>query len=273
MSEALSEGGAIDVQTFELTYPVLPPLPVSTIASSLFVGNVAIGGAGGIGIQGGHGGAGGAGEGGDVESSGGDISITSSVFLAGKAIGGAGGAGADGGAGGAAQGGSLDLIDSLFNPSAPLSVVDSVSGSTVVGTRARGGLGGEGASSGTGGPGGLAQGGGIAVTSESFAYGNFLATVSASTLFGNAAIGGSGVVAGDGGDAEGGGLFVGPDSTVALDDDAILGNLADGGSGAVDGNGSGGGIYLSGTGSTRKGTTIAGNWASSGDDDVYGTFS
>ncbi len=67
-------------------------------------------------------------------------------------------------------------------------------------------------------------------------------------------------------------LFVDPYSTVALDTDAIVGNLADGGSGATNGTGIGGGVYLSGTGSTRKNTAIVGNSASTSNNDVYGTF-
>jgi hypothetical protein len=267
----LSEGGAIDVQGFPDVPPYLPPFPLSTIASSRFVGNASIGGKGGDGGQGGDSGDGGSSTGGDIVSFG-NLSITSSTFLLGRAQGGAGGSGVTGGDGGAGQGGSLYLIDTAYG-FPPLAFTDTVTGSTVIGAVAEGGPGGSGGPSGTGGAGGLAQGGGIAVSLEG--NGTFQVTVSESAFSANAAIGGdggSGSVGGDGGDAEGGGLFVDPYSTVALDDDVIIGNVAEGGSGATNGTGSGGGVYLSTTGSTRKNTTIAGNWASSGDNDVYGSF-
>ena len=101
----LAEGAAIVVQSFPLAFPPQPPFPISTIASSLFVGNESKGGAGGSGGQGGVGGAGGQSYGGDVVSYG-QVSITSSVFRFGVAKGGAGGAGVTEGAGGSAQGGS-----------------------------------------------------------------------------------------------------------------------------------------------------------------------
>ena len=234
-------------------------------------GTQSIGGAGGDGGQGGDGGDGGLSTGGDIVSFG-NLSITSSTFLFGQALGGAGGSGVTGGDGGAGQGGSLYLFDTAYG-FPPLAFTATVTGSTVIGAVAEGGAGGSGGPSGTGGAGGLAQGGGIAVSLQG--NGTFQVTVSQSDLSANAAIGGdggSGSVGGDGGDAEGGGLFVDPYSTVALDDDVIIGNVADGGSGATNGTGSGGGVYLSTTGSTRKNTTIAGNWASSGDNDVYGSF-
>ncbi len=269
----LAEGGAIDDQAAPFTI-IPPPLPVSTIASSVFVGNESVGGAGGNGSQSGDGGDGGISFAGDIVCFG-YLSITSSSFLFGQALGGAGGSGATGGAGGSAQGGSLQLLDGLYNPGNPLAVTDSVTDSTVVGAVAEGGSGGSGGPSGTGGSGGLAQGGGIAVGYAENVSGTFQVTVSGTILTGNAALGGAGgtgTVGGDGGDAQGGGLFVDPYSTVVLDSDAIFGNLADGGSGATNGTGIGGGVYLSGTGSTRKNTTIAGNSASTSNNDVYGTF-
>ena len=59
-------------------------------------------------------------------------------------------------------------------------------------------------------------------------------------------------------------------------DSTVTGNRADGGSGTTvgsNGSGLGGGVYLAGTGSTRKNTVIVGNHASTSGDDVYGAFS
>jgi hypothetical protein len=68
---------------------------------------------------------------------------------------------------------------------------------------------------------------------------------------------------------------------VALSGVLVTGNQADGGlggdggTGGNDGDGGSGfgGVDLAGTGSTRTRTIIAGNSASTGGDDVYGTFS
>ena len=63
---------------------------------------------------------------------------------------------------------------------------------------------------------------------------------------------------------------------------SITNNAADGGLGGSatmggtvgdNGQGIGGGVYLAGTGSTKKNTTISGNFASASDNNVYGTFS
>ena len=69
---------------------------------------------------------------------------------------------------------------------------------------------------------------------------------------------------------------------IALSGALITGNQADGGSAGAggpggssgdSGSGLGGGVYLAGIGSTKKNTVIAGNSASTGDNNVYGTFS
>jgi hypothetical protein len=58
----------------------------------------------------------------------------------------------------------------------------------------------------------------------------------------------------------------------------ITGNQADGGGFGIgvldgtDGLGQGGGVFLSGPGSTSKGTRISGDSASTNGNDVYGTF-
>jgi hypothetical protein len=43
--------------------------------------------------------------------------------------------------------------------------------------------------------------------------------------------------------------------------------------GGTDGLGQGGGVFLPGSGSTRHGTNISGNTASTSGNDVYGSFS
>lgn len=74
-----------------------------------------------------------------------------------------------------------------------------------------------------------------------------------------------------GGNGEGGGLFVDANDTVALTDDLIVLNQAL----ASDSNseGIGGGVFLSSPGSTSSGTKIRGNFASTADPDVHGSFS
>jgi hypothetical protein len=98
-------------------------------------------------------------------------------------------------------------------------------------------------------------------------------------LGGNGGLGGDG---GSGGAAQGGGLYVDAASIAALAGGSIVGNQADGGRGGLgdtdgangpDGYGQGGGVYLAGLGSTRKGTKIAGNAASTSGDEIFGTFS
>jgi hypothetical protein len=135
-----------------------------------------------------------------------------------------------------------------------------------------------------GGVGGTAQGGGVALISQLYG-GSLSASITSSVITGDSAHGGTGgfgADGGDGGDALGGGLYVDPASIVSLQLAAITNNAADGGLGGSaisggtvgdNGQGIGGGVYLAGTGSTKKNTTISGNSASTSGNNVYGTFS
>jgi len=103
------------------------------------------------------------------------------------------------------------------------------------------------------------------------------------TSSGNEAVGGaggSGVIGGDGGDGQGGGLFVDVAATVALTGGSITNNQAIGGAygwgtttNGTDGEGQGGGVFLTVAGSTRSGTIISGNSASTSGNNIFGTFS
>jgi hypothetical protein len=274
----IAEGAAIFSQGDPTTFPGNPPL--STISSCTFIGDETRGGAGGSGGQGAAGGAGGLAQGGDLAMFG-FVTITSSSFTGSLASGGAGGNGGrdgNGGDGGSAQGGSLDLVNLLSSRNNIIDVTDSVTNTTVLGATASGGNGGSGAA---GGNGGLAQGGGIAADVQS-STGTLTVTISGSVVAGNDALGGNGGnggTGGNGGNAEGGGIFVDASSIIALSGCLITGNQADGGLGGVGGDsgdrgtGVGGGVYLTGVGSTKKNTIIAGNSASTSNNDVYGTFS
>jgi hypothetical protein len=106
------------------------------------------------------------------------------------------------------------------------------------------------------------------------------ATISDTTITGNmGGAGGAGTSGGAGGDAQGGGLFADGNTTVSLTGVSITGNKARGGTGGkeavpgVSGTGTGGGVYLSGPGSTWSKSKIAGNSASTSDDDAFGSFS
>jgi hypothetical protein len=179
-------------------------------------------------------------------------------------------------------------MDYVYDParvSTQVHVVGSLIGSSVV----QGGDGGEGGfGGGSGGDGGDAQGGGIYI-GEYAPYGgpaavtNLDLTVVDSTLFANQARGGGGGqggwwtgAGGAGGDAQGGGIMVDDFATLALDGGEIVFNYATGGAGAdPDGSrtGIGGGVFLSGPGSTRNKAVIWPNFASTSDPDVHGDFS
>ena len=88
---------------------------------------------------------------------------------------------------------------------------------------------------------------------------------------------------GAGGDGQGGGVYnAGPDAaaelpgaTLSLTSTIVLGNLAIGGSGADgvgSGQGIGGGLYLASGGSaTLTSTLVVLNFASTSDDNIYGS--
>jgi hypothetical protein len=173
-------------------------------------------------------------------------SVTDSVLVGNQAIGG------DGPNGGTGQGGGI-----TNERGGILTVTDS----ELIGNLAIGGAGG------SAGAGGVGRGGGIANLDNSSL------TVIQSSLTGNQAQGGDGH---NGGDGLGGGLYVGG-GTAAITQSTITGNEAlggGGGDGGSDGQGVGGGAYIA-TGSTvciDLATIIAGNDASTSDDDVFGVF-
>ena len=79
----------------------------------------------------------------------------------------------------------------------------------------------------------------------------------------------------NGGNGSGGGAYVGVGGNAAIDQTSITLNLAMGGlagAGGSDGDGIGGGLYVA-TGATvsLKKTNVAGNYASTSNDNIYGT--
>ncbi len=158
-----------------------------------------------------------------------------------------------------------------------------------MGNLAQGGEGGSGEGSGTDGTGGIGAGG--AVYNDAFST----LDLSSSLLSLNTALGGAGGpggssgAGGDGGDGLGGAIYnAGPTSgpagslpaaALALFDTLIMGNLAQGGdagtgdSDGSSGQGVGGGLYLSSSGTaTLKKTVVAGNHASTSNDNIYGSY-
>ena len=104
-------------------------------------------------------------------------------------------------------------------------------------------------------------------------------TMSGCLLIGNVAQGGAGGSGADGGNASGGGIFVAMDSSATLDQTVVsmnlaLGGLAGAGGSNSNGDGIGGGLYISTGGVvTLKKTTVALNFASTSNDNIYGTVS
>ncbi len=175
-------------------------------------------------------------------------------------------------------------LASFFNPG--YVVADTMTNCTITGVTATGGNGGPGGAGAAGGAGGSVIGGAIFVEPPVAPYvGSTDLTITRTTISGNLAkggaggAGGSGGAGGAGGNAQGGGIYVGSGSLVNLDQSAITGDAVGGGAGGMgttegaDGTGQGGGVYLDGTGSTMKRSRIVGNSASTGDNNVYGSFS
>jgi hypothetical protein len=197
--------------------------------------------------------------GGAIHLSAGSATISGCTIEHNAVIGGAGGAGQDGGL---AWGGGLDLFNGFGR-----GLTATVSDSTISHNTVTGGTGG------VGGEGGYAWGGGLA---------NLLGaalTVSGSSLEHNLAIGGTGGPGGSGGDGQGGAIFQDGNahSTLTLTGDTIDKNHAIGGAaglGGSDGEGVGGGLYLTpgGVACADVLTVIAGNHATTSDDDVFGSF-
>lgn len=95
-----------------------------------------------------------------------------------------------------------------------------------------------------------------------------------STLDHNEALGGNGAGGGNGGNGSGGGVYVDAPSTLIVSASEVTHNMAGGGSGAAgggtDGQGVGGGVYNLGTFFFDAATVIAGNHASTSNDDGFG---
>jgi hypothetical protein len=235
----IADGGGIDANDMLLNLNL-----------SSLIGNSAVGGQGGPGGVGGYAFGGGI----DVEAFS-TANLTGSTFDLNSATGGAGGSGGRGGfglGGGIAVGGVSFLVP-LFSPDGS-SV--SVSGISLVGNLAHGG---------TGTSGGDALGGGIAVV------GDDAATIGASAIDLNSAIGGSGSGGGDGGNGSGGGLFVDSGSSALVTGSSITRNLAIGGHGygaGSDGQGIGGGVDFLGTFTFDSATKISNNHASTSGDNI-----
>ena len=164
--------------------------------------------------------------------------------------------------------------------------ITTVTNATFLGNLAQGG---EGSGSGAGGAGGNGAGG--VVYNDAFStlvLSNGLLSLNAARG-GDGGPGGSTGAGGDGGDGLGGAVYnAGPASgpagplpaaALALTDTLIIGNLAHGGDAAEgdpdgsSGQGSGGGIDLAsgGTATLRK-TVVAGNHASTSNDNIYGSY-
>ena len=125
--------------------------------------------------------------------------------------------------------------------------------------------------------GGEARGGAIAVGRFNTGDDGASLTMSGCLLIGNVAQGGAGGSGADGGNASGGGIFVAVDASATVDQTVVSMNLALGGlagAGGSDGDGIGGGLYISTGGVvTLKKTTVALNFASTSNDNIYGTVS
>ncbi len=226
-----------------------------TVDRTIFDGNQAIGGAGGAG------GGGGLAFGGGLDAHAGTaLTLSHSLFHDNAAVGGAGGSA---GAGGAGAGGGISV--EIF-------ATATITGVVLTSNQAIGGAGGAGANGGSG------YGGGIAVGGRTIYDGPDGSSValSYSVINDNQALGGAGGTGGNGGGGFGGGGFVGATEgsvtpSLVVSDSTINANRADGGAGTGGGStgpGVGGGVYSLGD-FTATDTVIAGNHASTSNDDVF----
>ena len=189
--------------------------------------------------------------GGGIFNSGGSLALTNSTLTGNTAI---GGAGDSGGAGGDGIGGGLALEN---NSTA------TITNTAFVGNLAQGGAGGAGAIGGDG------IGGGIAVPRVS------TRRPSPQQQLADRQRRPGGRAAGSQWRQRRGGAFVGAGGSASLDQTDVLLNLALGGlagEGGSDGDGIGGGLYVAiGAVVTLKKTTVALNFASTSNGDIYGT--
>jgi hypothetical protein len=250
----LAVGGGILVGSATTGFLYGPDGSSLVISGCTISGNTVLGGTGGPGFRGGLG------MGGGIADEGDPMLATDLMVLNNTAIGGAGGAGGWGGTG---FGGGISLS---FGVSAA-----SLTDSTLSGNQA---LGGPGVNGGSG------EGGAIAVGGAAFYYmrDQSVLTVSGVSISGNSAAGGLGSPGGINGDGRGGGVYAEYEVTVLLENVQIAANRADGGAAASGtgqaGQGLGGGVYIApgATVSADPLTAIAANFASTNDDDVFGTI-
>jgi hypothetical protein len=248
----------------------------TTLSNCNFVSNQALGGTGGTGDPGNAGGAGGAAAGGALANQSDGVAMTTTMsgcsFAQNEALGGLGGnggSGANGGTGGNAQGGAAFNV--LVNSgSTAVTISLTVNSSALVGNQAVGGAGGAAGAGGLGGSGGNGQGGGFFDSISG--PGQALLTIDVCAATANAADGGAGASGGNGGNGDGGGLFIDANATATVLTSVIAGNLAEGGAGSTAGQGVGGGVYNLGTFYLDSASIIAGNHASTSNDNVYGTI-
>ncbi len=220
------------------------------ISNSTFIRNQAVGAFGLSGSPGSEG------DGGAVAIISGVLTLSNSTFLLNSAVGGAGGAASPGGAG---VGGAIDLLDSSA----------TISKSTFSLNVALGGAGGVGASGGAGIGGAIDVGGNVQFGSPDSSS----LSLSGSTIAINQALGGNGGTGmTSGGAGLGGGLYIAIGTLASLTGASVIGNQADGGSGnggGADGLGVGGGVYDLGDLITDIATVIAGNHASTSNNNVF----
>jgi hypothetical protein len=247
--------------------------PATGIDHCEFAGNRAIGGSGGAGGANGNGGAAGRADGGGVGNLNGPITIDDSSLSGNTAIGGDGGAagaGAStkGGEGGLARGGGF------ANERGALSSIRRTSSAS---NQAIGGAGGLGR------PGGDALGGGVYNGRPAGLPPNPNApadlTLIDCAVVDNLAAGGTGGAGASGGNALGGGIAnfnpappLPGAPLLTLLGTLVTGNSAVGGAGGVGGAGVGGGLYNQTTAfaDVDAFTSIVGNHASTGDDEIFG---
>jgi hypothetical protein len=237
------------------------PTAQLAISDSTFDHNQAIGGSGNTGPGSGTTGPNDA-FGGAIHTSIGTVTISGCTIEHNAAIAGAGAAGLSGGL---AVGGGMDASN-LFGKGLKVTVSDC----TFAHNAAFGGPGGVGGNAGVP-SGGNAWGGGLADL-----LGTAL-TISDSTVEDNLAIGGDGGSGGNGGDALGGGIYADAHANLTLMGATIDKNHAIGGAaglGGSDGQGIGGGLYIvsGGVACADALSVIAGNNATTSNDDVFGTL-
>lgn len=247
--------------------------PVVTFIDVTFIDNQAIGGDGGNGGDG-KGGNGGMAIGGGLEFNGGTMKVLDSTLDGNRALGGAGGPGATPGHGGNALGGGI----ANANKSLHVAVLE-VSGSLLKNNQAVGGSGIVGHADeqcpsfldDVAPCAGLAQGGAI-FSGRRWMPGSTVTTITNTTIINNQAIGADGTD--HGGDAQGAGIYTDSESTLTLLGSTVKKNRALAGSGATPGTGVGGGIYIAtgGTVCADAFTIITGNFASTSEDDVFGSL-